>query len=246
MTLRTFTTKRFAVVAAAGVALVGFGVPTAVQAAETPTGLTNAQLTEMREEERMARDLYTLLAKSSGETIFTRIAVAEQRHMDAVERLMTSQGMDPDAAGDTVGRYAVADLQADYDRWLAQGKVSDEAAFKVGVELEKQDITGLKSLDVKDGTTGDRVVEALVNGSEHHLAAFTKAVNGDLTGVGPGMGRGMGRGMGPGAGPGMGAQQGRGGTGDPGSACPFGDDGQGPRGPAGRGTGQGRGAGWSS
>jgi hypothetical protein len=150
---------------------------------------------------------------------------------------MTAQGMDPDAAGTTVGRYAVPDLQSAYARWLAQGRASDQAAYKVGVELEKQDIADLKGIDAPEGTSGARVVAALLAGSEHHLTAFTKAVNGELTG------------MGPGAGPGaeMGGRQGRGGAGDPGHACPIGDDPQGPRGPAsGRGSGQGRGMGWSS
>ena len=244
MTLRMFTTGRALAVAAVGAAVVGFGVPTAVQAAssDTATGLSNAQLTEMREEERLARDLYTQLAASSGEAIFTRIAGAEQRHLDAVERLMTSQGMSPDAAGNTVGRYAVADLQAAYTTWLSQGRASDQAAYKVGVELEKQDIADLQNLKVRSDTTGARVVAALLRGSEHHLAAFTKAVNGDVTGMGPGMSQGMG--------------MGRSGRGDADrEACPYRDEpgaGQPGNGPGagqpgyGAGTRQGRGMGWSS
>jgi hypothetical protein len=217
------TTTKALSAAVAGVALLGFAYPAAVQAATstTTTGLSNAQLTEMREEERVARDLYTQLARSSGEAIFTRIAAAEQRHLDAVERLMTSQGMDPEAAGTTVGRYAVPDLQSAYNRWLAAGRVSDQAAYTVGVELEKQDIAELKALDVASGTTGARVVQALLRGSEHHLSAFTKAVNGDLpdgcplggTGGQPGYGRGAGQGPGAGMGPGMRNGAGQGGQG---------------------------------
>jgi hypothetical protein len=211
------TTKTLSA-AVAGAALLGLGYPAAVQAATsaTTTGLTNAQLTEMREEERVARDLYTQLGRSSGEAIFTRIAAAEQRHLDAVERLMSSQGMDPDAAGTTVGRYAVPDLQSAYNRWLAAGRASDQAAYKVGVELEKQDIAELKALRVASGTTGARVVQALRTGSEHHLAAFTKAVNGDLPegcpfgGMSGQPGYGRGAGQGPGAGMGQGMRHGAG------------------------------------
>ena len=236
MTLRMFTTSRTVAVAVAGAAVFGFGVPSAVQAAssDTPTGLSNAQLTEMREEERMARDLYTQLAASSGEAIFTRIAGAEQRHLDAVERLMTSQGMSPEAAGTTVGRYAVGEVQAAYTRWLSQGRASDQAAYKVGVELETWDIAELKTMEVPSDTTGARVVAALLNGSEHHLTAFTKAVNGDFTGAGPG--------------PGMGMGMGGGGRGDADrGACPYGDDGPGAGQQGfGPGTRQGRGMGRSS
>ena len=220
MTLPKITTRTTLSAVAAGLAVVGLGYPAVVQAAPsaTTTGLTNAQLTEMREEERMARDLYTQLGQTSGESVFTRVAAAEQRHLEAVERLMTTQGMDPDAAGTTVGRYAVPDLQSAYTRWLAAGRVSDQAAYKVGVELEKQDIADLKALDVASGTTGDRVVRALLAGSEHHLSAFTKAVNGDLPDgcpfggtVGqPGSGPGRGGGHGPGAGTGQGMLMGAG------------------------------------
>lgn len=230
MTLRMFTTSRTVAVAAAGAAVLGFGVPSAVQAAssDTATGLSNAQLTEMREEERMARDLYTQLAASSGEAIFTRIAGAEQRHLDAVERLMTSQGMNPDAAGSTVGRYAVGEVQAAYTGWLSQGRASDQAAYKVGVELETWDVAELKAMKVPSDTTGARVVAALLNGSKHHLTAFTKAVNGDFTGAGPGM------------------RMGGGGRGDAdGGACPYRDEqGAGQQG-FGPGTRQGRGMGRS-
>lgn len=220
-------TRTIVVTGIAGVALAALALPAAVNAAtaDTTTGLTNAQLTEMREEERMARDLYTQLAKTSGSQIFTRIAASEQRHLDAVERLMTSQGMDADAAGSTVGTYAVPDLQKAYDGWLAEGRASDVAAYTVGTELEKQDIADLEALDPKPGTTAERVVEALLNASEHHLAAFTKAVNGDTAGVGPGSGMGPQR---------WGEGTGRQGRGDPrgDGTCPYGEDrlGQGPTG----------------
>lgn len=230
MTLRLSTTKTLSA-AVAGVALIGLGYPAAVSAATTTTssGLSNAQLTEMREEERMARDLYTQLAKSSGEAIFTRIATSEQRHLSAVERLMTAQGMDADAAGTTVGRYAVPELQSAYNRWLAQGRASDQAAYKVGVELEKRDIADLKALKAPSGSTASRVVQALLAGSEHHLAAFTKAVNGEPVGLGMGPGRRAGGGAG--------------------GTCPYGlQDGQQGYGGGRAGMGQrmGQGMGWSS
>jgi hypothetical protein len=174
---------------------------TVAAAADTTTGLSNAQLTEMREEERVARDLYEQLAETSGSSIFTRIAASEQHHLDAVENLMEMQGMDPETAGTTVGEYAVPSLQTAYDTWLDEGSGSAEEAFAVGVDLETQDIAELKSLDPASGTPAERVVAALLQGSQHHLAAFTAAVNEDL----PEMGTGAGAGYGPGAGMGLGA-----------------------------------------
>lgn len=230
MTLRMHantTTARAVAGAVAGAALLGFGVPTAVQAvgSDPSTGLSNTQLTQMREEERMARDLYTQLAASSGEAIFTRIAGAEQRHLDAVERLMTSQGMNPEAAGSTVGRYADVDLQSAYTGWLASGSASDHAAYEVGVALEKRDIADLKAVPAAPGTPAFGVVAMLLAGSEHHLAAFTKAVNGDLATAGSRTGMGHG-------GPGNNASR----------ACPYEERGDGQRG-YGPGVRQGRGMG---
>ncbi|MDU0315341.1 DUF2202 domain-containing protein [Phycicoccus sp. M110.8] len=203
MTLRRITTTALSV-ALAGTAVLGFTHSTTAQAAGAgttsqsagTTGLSAGQLTQLREEERMARDLYTRLASSSGEQLFVRIATAEQRHLDSVEALMRGRGMDPAAAGTSAGTYAVPALQAAYDRWLARGTASDQAAYAVGVELEKRDIADLRSLAVPTGDSAYRVVSALLAGSEHHLTAFTKAVNGQLPTGAAGYGRMQARGQG--------------------------------------------------
>ena len=217
-------------------------IATTVTTAADTTGLSNAQLTEMREEERVARDLYEQLADTSGSLVFTRIAASEQRHLDAVENLMEMQGMDPDAAGRTVGEYAVPSLQTAYDTWLDQGTESAEEAFTVGVDLETQDIADLKTLDPASGTPAERVVAALLQGSRHHLAAFTAAVNGNLPemGTGPGGGYGPGAGMGPGAGTGSTSERRGMGPGD-GTCLTDGDDGTQP----GTGHGMRGGRGWA-
>lgn len=196
MTLRRITTTALSA-ALAGTAVLGFAHPTTAEAASPgATSLSAGQLTQLREEERMARDLYTRLASSSGEQVFARIATAEQRHLDSVEALMRGRGMDPAAAGTSAGTYAVPALQTAYDTWLARGAASDQAAYAVGVELEKQDIADLRSLAVPTGDSAYRVVRALLAGSEHHLTAFTKAANGQLPtmpgGYGPAQARGQG------------------------------------------------------
>ena len=185
MTLRmsTRSVRSMVIGSALGLALVAVPVGTwAASSASNPGAstaslATSAQLTEMREEERLAHDVYTRLAETSGAVMFSTIAAAEQRHMDAVEGLMAARGLYPDAAGNTAGDYAVAAFDALYRSWVQQGSVSTDAAYQVGVTVEKRDIADLRALAVSDNDAR-WVTERLLAGSRHHLAAFTAAADG--------------------------------------------------------------------
>lgn len=186
------------------------------------------------EEERMARDLYAELGEAHDELApFTQIEVSEQRHHDAVSNLIEVKGGTVPDEGQP-GEFENADIQAMYDGWLERGLVSPDAAFEVGIELEKADIEHLRSnIDEIDDADVDRVLGHLLNASEHHLAAFEAAAAGelpDMAGTGGGRQGGPGPGMQPGhrgqggegmrqgpGGPGQGLQQGPGGQNGPGS-----------------------------
>ena len=56
------------------------------------TNIGGLDLLCMREEEKLARDVYTSLAKSSMLTIFGNISHAEGQHMQSIERLIRSGG----------------------------------------------------------------------------------------------------------------------------------------------------------
>lgn len=166
--------------------------PTAAQAAArgprqggsavavTPAALSDeeaAGLVFMREEEKMARDLYSAFAAEWGVPIFSNIARSEQRHMDSVARLLDRYGLDDPAAGKAPGEFSDPDLQALYDDLLAQGSVSVAAALEVGVLVE---VTDIADLDARLETTAQpdirRVYTSLRRGSTHHLAAFQQQV----------------------------------------------------------------------
>ena len=125
------------------------------------------------------------------------------------------------AAGQKPGSYADATIQQLYDGWLADARLSLDAAYDVGVALEKRDIADLKDTLAMDLPADvSRVFTALLNASQHHLAAFQAAADGQVLGTqdgrgpgygpGNGPGNGMGNGMGYGMGPGNGAGNGRG------------------------------------
>jgi hypothetical protein len=132
-----------------------------------------AGLLFMREEEKLARDLYNAFAEQWDLPIFSNIARSEQRHMDSVARLLTRYGLDDPTAGKGPGEFSDPALQALYDDLLAQGSVSVEAALAVGVLVEETDIADLdERLAMTTQPDITRVYTNLRRGSTYHLAAF--------------------------------------------------------------------------
>ena len=184
---------------------------TAPSATAIADNTRTADLAYSRDEERMARDLYTLFGQTYDAAIFTRIAASEQQHFDAVGALLTSYAIADPAVGQPAGTYANADVQKLYDQWKAQGLTSVQDAYAVGVALEQTDIADLQGILARNpDADAQGVFSHLLAGSQHHLDAFTNAVNGGTdaafcSGTGAQLGaRGDGHGMGMGAGNGMG------------------------------------------
>ncbi len=133
-----------------------------------------AAVTYMREEEKLARDVYRKLAVTSGNTTFTRIAASEQRHMDAMGRLIQRYRLTDPAKGMAAGEFRNADLQRLYDELVAKGSASPTAALEVGRSIEQLDIADLQAREAESRHADVRwVFERLERGSENHLRAFT-------------------------------------------------------------------------
>jgi|GEM_PF-280096 len=172
----------------------------------------------MREEEKLARDVYMTLYEKWGLPIFANIAQSEQTHTEAVRSLLVKYDIADPVIDDSVGVFVNSELQKLYDDLTAQGLGSPEGALTVGAIIEDLDIS---DLEVQIGLTDNEdialVYENLLRGSRNHLRAFTRqlAMNGESyepqyishseydeiiatnreTGSGSGMGRG-GRGWG--------------------------------------------------
>lgn len=153
-----------------------------------------------REEERMARDLYQALAEHyDGAAPFAMITRSEQMHWSAVGALLTTHGITDPSAGLAAGTYADPAIQALYDEWLQRGLTSLDAAYQVGVELEKRDIADLDTAITRTTLTDARqVLTNLRTASKRHLGAFQAAASGQdpLQGMGQGTGAGGRTGMG--------------------------------------------------
>lgn len=136
-----------------------------------------AGLVFMREEEKMARDVYLTLYETWGSQVFSNIARSEQSHMDAVKTLLDRYGIADPAAGNGIGQFSNPDLQALYDDLTAQGQESLAEALKVGALIEEVDIADLIEEDASaEHSDIQRVYGQLLQGSENHLRAFVSTL----------------------------------------------------------------------
>ena len=131
-----------------------------------------ATLKFMREEEKLARDVYLVMYEQYKSVVFANIAKSEQKHMDAIKRMLDKYGV-PDPASTEFGVFNDASLQQLYDKLVVQGQVSELDAFKVGALIEEVDIEDLlAAIEETSKIPLDRVYGNLLRGSEKHLRAF--------------------------------------------------------------------------
>lgn len=127
----------------------------------------------MREEEKLARDVYSAFKDEWGLKVFRNISRSEQRHMDVIKTLLDRYGLDDPAAGNGRGVFSNKELQELYDELIAKGKKSVRDALEVGVIIEETDIDDLeKALKVTIHKDIKRVYSNIMAGSYNHLAAF--------------------------------------------------------------------------
>jgi hypothetical protein len=132
-----------------------------------------AALLFMREEEKLARDVYNTLSATWGIQSFSNIASSEQMHMDEIKILLDRYALtDPALAP---GQFTDPALQALYTQLVAQGSLSIGDALKVGAAIEEIDIRDLQTrMAQTDNADIQQVYTNLMNGSYNHLKAFTR------------------------------------------------------------------------
>lgn len=138
----------------------------------------------MKQEEKLARDVYQALSTRYDQAIFRNIAAAEQRHMNAIDGLIARYGL-TDTTPAEPGRFSIPELQKLHDDLMAQGNASLADAWRVGVRIEEADIADLKeAIGVASEPMIQRVFGNLLRASGHHLTAFNAALGGgDTAGV---------------------------------------------------------------
>ena len=143
--------------------------------ATTPLSATEKEsLLYMREEEKLARDVYNAFYARYGLRVFSNIAASEQAHMNAVLTLLNRYGL-ADPAVAAPGVFNNDDLQALYDELIDQGNASLTAALQAAVLIEETDIADLQDgLALTSHADLRAVYTNLLRASQNHLRAFSR------------------------------------------------------------------------
>ena len=131
----------------------------------------------MREEEKLARDVYNTLGEKWGMQIFTNIAKSEQTHTDAIKVLLDRYEIEDPVKNDSVGVFTSLELNGLYQNLLEQGNLSLLDALTVGAIVEDLDIKDLNELSAKtDNADIITTYNNLNKGSRNHLRAFMRLI----------------------------------------------------------------------
>lgn len=129
----------------------------------------------MREEEKLARDVYLTLYDQYNLRVFNFIPRSEQIHMNALKVLIDRYELTDPVVNDVRGEFQNEDLQKLYTDLVEQGSVSEIEALKVGALIEEIDILdldhGLTEV-IEDNLDMTRIYTNLRRGSTFHLKAF--------------------------------------------------------------------------
>ena len=134
-------------------------------------------LIHMREEEKLARDVYLTLSKRYRLPVFRNIARSEERHMKMVGLLLKKYNIpDPVAeTGDRIGVFKSPELQKLYNELVQRGSKSLIDALKVGATIEDLDIKDLEEALARTDNEDIRTVsQNLMKGSRNHMRAFVR------------------------------------------------------------------------
>ena len=132
----------------------------------------------MREEEKLARDVYLTLYEKWNMPIFENISNSEATHMEALKTLIDRYDLEDPAAGKDVGVFVNETLQGLYDQLVAEGSQSLASALRVGVAIEEIDILDLQEYVAQTDKADIRLVyENLTKGSRNHLRSFVSTLS---------------------------------------------------------------------
>lgn len=133
-------------------------------------------LTYMREEEKLARDVYLTMQEYWDDRVFVNIAESEQSHADAIASLLEKYGL-VDPSIDALGYFTNNDLQALYDQLVTRGMASELQALHVGGLIEEVDMKDIQAaIDRADHEDIKEVYASLLCGSRNHLRSYVDAI----------------------------------------------------------------------
>lgn len=148
---------------------------------------TSEGLQFVREEEKLARDVYLYSFDKYQLQIFKNISNSEQSHMDAILSQLEKYNVADPVTDNTRGVFKNTELQSLYDELTVKSDISLVEALKVGALIEDLDIFDIEN--ILDRTTESSIINVYNNltcGSRNHLRSFTselKANGGDYDNI---------------------------------------------------------------
>jgi hypothetical protein len=138
-----------------------------------PSEEETASLQFMREEEKLARDVYLTLYDVYGLRPFSNIASSEQKHTDAIATLMDAYEIADPVTEDIRGEFLNEFLAVTYLELVDKGSIDVIEALKVGALIEELDILDLReasNIITHPSILG--VYASLEKGSRNHLRSY--------------------------------------------------------------------------
>lgn len=136
-----------------------------------------ARILFIREEEKLAYDVYQTMFDIYGVNVFQNIPNSELSHMEAMLTIIKKYNLTDPMETNARGVYANPVLQSLYTHLVSQGRVSLLAAYQVGATIEDLDISDLNSsLAVNNNQVVRLVYNFLNKGSRNHLRSFYKNI----------------------------------------------------------------------
>lgn len=138
----------------------------------TADSIAKQSLEFMREEEKLARDVYLHFNNLYGQNVFTNIASSEQTHMDSVLNLMYIYNVEDTSTG-VEGTFNNTDLQDLYDALIEMGSPSLADAYLAAALIEETDIRDIEVFS--EGIEAEDILttyDNLLCGSQNHLRSY--------------------------------------------------------------------------
>ena len=145
--------------------------------AEALSAEEEADILFMREEEKLARDVYIFLYDQWANAAFDNISASEQRHMDSMAILVNTYGLTDPVQDSRVGAFTNPDLATLFTTLTVRGQVSQLEALRVGAFIEEVDMRDIQAaIDNSDHADINQTYENLLRGSRNHLRAFVRTI----------------------------------------------------------------------
>jgi len=127
----------------------------------------------LREEEKLAMDVYITLYNKWGVKIFDNISRSENSHMSLVLSLLNKYELPDPVGANTVGIFKNTNLQALYNQLVLEGNKSPLNAYVVGATIEDLDINDIEeNIDRTIKVDILNVYDNLKCGSRNHLRNY--------------------------------------------------------------------------